>query len=197
MNALAAEAQLAVATACFSALALRSSREYGLDYSPVGTASAVAALLATDIAAVLGARGAVGWATSILIACSAVSAATDVQNGHIFDRVLRCAAVLLAVLAVASGRLSQAMLGAALGGGLLLLPWLCSRGRGMGLGDVKFAAVLGLGLGASGALRAIWFAFACGGALAAALLLTGRASKATPLPLGPFLALGAGFALVS
>jgi leader peptidase (prepilin peptidase)/N-methyltransferase len=67
-------------------------------------------------------------------------------------------------------------------------------GRGLGLGDVKLAAVLGFLLGFAG-----WPAVAAGlivphlinGPVALALLLSGRANRRTVLPLGPALLAGA------
>ncbi|AGL21667.1 prepilin peptidase [Actinoplanes sp. N902-109] len=67
-------------------------------------------------------------------------------------------------------------------------------GHGLGLGDVKLAAVLGFVLGFAG-----WPAVVAGlivphlinGPVAVVLLLTGRAHRRTALPLGPALLAGA------
>ncbi|HEY7274103.1 MAG TPA: prepilin peptidase [Actinoplanes sp.] len=97
------------------------------------------------------------------------------------------------VLADEPARAGRAMLAAALVGvaylGVALLP-----GGGLGLGDVKLAAVLAFVLGFLG-----WPAVAVGtvlphlinGPMALVLLLTGRARRRTALPFGPALLVGA------
>ncbi|MEV4754026.1 prepilin peptidase [Micromonospora sp. NPDC049559] len=76
---------------------------------------------------------------------------------------------------------------------LALLP-----GSRLGFGDVKLAGVLGLPLGWLGwspLLVGVALPHLLTGALALALLLTGRAARGTPLPLGPALLAGALFAV--
>jgi leader peptidase (prepilin peptidase)/N-methyltransferase len=66
--------------------------------------------------------------------------------------------------------------------------------RGMGLGDVKLAGVLGLHLGWLGwAELAVgaWLGFLAGGAVGIVLLALGRAGRKTPIPFGPYMLLGA------
>jgi leader peptidase (prepilin peptidase)/N-methyltransferase len=108
----------------------------------------------------------------------------------------------LALAALASGepgRLVRALAAAALAGAIYLLVALLPGG-GLGLGDVKLAAVLAFVLGDAG-----WPAVAIGllaphlinGPMALSLLLTRRAERRTPLPLGPALLAGALLALVT
>jgi leader peptidase (prepilin peptidase) / N-methyltransferase len=78
----------------------------------------------------------------------------------------------------------------------LLVPYAVTKRRGLGFGDVKLAAICGLLLGYPRCLAALWCAFVFGGVWAVALLLSGRATRSTPLPLAPFLATGAGCALL-
>jgi leader peptidase (prepilin peptidase)/N-methyltransferase len=64
---------------------------------------------------------------------------------------------------------------------------------GIGMGDVKLGAMLGLALGPFGAQLAVvclLIAFVAGGAAAAILLTSGRMSAAGRMPFGPFLLLG-------
>jgi leader peptidase (prepilin peptidase) / N-methyltransferase len=69
------------------------------------------------------------------------------------------------------------------------------RGQsGMGMGDVKLAASIGLVVGYLGGLELVVFAY--GSVIAAvvvafALILTGRAKLASRIPFGPYLAVGA------
>ena len=80
--------------------------------------------------------------------------------------------------------------GIAIGGGLMLLIYLLSRG-GMGEGDVKLSFVLGFWLGMKGAIVCLFLAFNLGGIVGALLLATGIKSRKDPIPFGPYLCLGA------
>lgn len=68
---------------------------------------------------------------------------------------------------------------------------------GMGGGDIKFAAVLGLMVGFPGILIAIWIAAIGGGLIAIGLILTRKKSRKDVMPFGPFMAIGAAVVLVS
>ncbi len=76
------------------------------------------------------------------------------------------------------------------GGGLLLLIAVASRG-GMGGGDIKLAAVMGLYLGWKYLLLALFLAFAAGGAAGAVMILFKMKKMKDAVPFGPYLALGA------
>ena len=80
-------------------------------------------------------------------------------------------------------------LGALVGGGLLLLLAIVSRG-GMGGGDVKFAAALGFWLGWPGILLGLFIGFVSGGFISLLLLVTGLLGRKDFIPFGPFIALG-------
>ncbi len=69
---------------------------------------------------------------------------------------------------------------------------------GMGMGDVKLVAVLGLALGYAGpaqVLLAVLLAFLLHAVLAVALLVTRRAGRRTALPFGPALLIGSALSL--
>lgn len=76
------------------------------------------------------------------------------------------------------------------GGGLLLLIALVSRG-GMGGGDIKLAAVMGLLLGWQHLLVALFLAFAAGSIAGLTMLLFKVVRLKEPIPFGPYLSLGA------
>lgn len=82
------------------------------------------------------------------------------------------------------------------GGGLLWGVALLSRG-GMGGGDIKLAAVLGLLLGWKLLLVALFLAFAVGSIVGAAMLLLKKVRLKEAIPFGPYLALGAVCAALS
>lgn len=74
--------------------------------------------------------------------------------------------------------------------GFMFLLWLVHPG-GMGLGDVKLAALIGVVLGAS-VIPALAIAFGAGAALGVLLLARmGIAARRVAVPFGPFLAAGA------
>lgn len=95
--------------------------------------------------------------------------------------------ILVLTLATLPGQIA----GALLGSGLLFALWAITRGRGLGLGDVKLMIPLGLLFGPLGTLTLLFFAFVSGGLLAAILLATGRVTLKTAVPFGPFLLLAA------
>lgn len=66
-----------------------------------------------------------------------------------------------------------------------------TRGRGMGLGDVKLAGALGLLLGFPDVLLAAGLAFLTGSFWSVPFLLTRRKGLKSAIPFGPFLVLGA------
>jgi leader peptidase (prepilin peptidase)/N-methyltransferase len=72
--------------------------------------------------------------------------------------------------------------------------WLGTSGRGMGLGDVALAPVLGLALGWLGwgpSLVGLGSGFLIGGVVGIALIASGLAGRRTRVPHGPFLLSGA------
>lgn len=72
--------------------------------------------------------------------------------------------------------------------------WVLTAGRGMGLGDVALAPVLGLALGWLGwgpALVGLAGGFLVGAVVGLALIVGGRAGRRTEVPHGPFLLCGA------
>ncbi|MBI3250545.1 MAG: prepilin peptidase [Candidatus Andersenbacteria bacterium] len=78
--------------------------------------------------------------------------------------------------------------GAAIGAGFLLILWLATRGKGIGLGDVKLMVPLGLMAGVDGTVAILSAAFFFGAVVGLLLIATGKASRKTAIPFGPFLA---------
>jgi leader peptidase (prepilin peptidase)/N-methyltransferase len=116
---------------------------------------------------------------------------TDLERRIIPNKVLLVAAVLGAAVVVATdpGSLPERAAAAAGAGGLLFLAALAYP-RGMGLGDVKLAAVMGLFLGRNVA-PAILVALLAGSLVGLAMIARhGAAARKRAIPFGPFLALG-------
>jgi leader peptidase (prepilin peptidase)/N-methyltransferase len=76
--------------------------------------------------------------------------------------------------------------GALIGSGILLLIVILSRG-GMGGGDIKLMAVIGIFLGWRKALLALFISFILGGIFAFVLLITRKKGMKDAVPFGPFL----------
>ncbi len=70
---------------------------------------------------------------------------------------------------------------------ILLFLSLITKGRGMGLGDVKLALPLGFFLGFPSALVWIFVSFLTGALVGIILVLMGKAKFGRPVPFGPFL----------
>jgi leader peptidase (prepilin peptidase)/N-methyltransferase len=109
-------------------------------------------------------------------------------------RALPAFAVYIVVAALAHATLSplDAMIGFVAYGGALLLVAIVSS-RGMGMGDVKLVALIGLVLGSLGlelVLVAAGVGILLGGIGAIVALLLGATGKQA-IPFGPFLAIGA------
>jgi leader peptidase (prepilin peptidase) / N-methyltransferase len=123
---------------------------------------------------------------------------TDLDRRVIPNRILLAGAVAGVAIIAASdpGSLAERAIAAAAAGGFLLVGTVADRG-GMGMGDVKLAAMMGLYLGAAVA-AALLVAFAAGALAGAALVLRhGAAARKRAIPFGPFLALGGVVGLVA
>src|SRR6266508_1981653 len=144
-------------------------------------------------------------ATALLWALLAL-VVIDLDSNLLPDRItyptLGLVAVLLLVASVFEhdlGRMLRALEAGGVAGGVLLALALASPG-GMGLGDVKFALVLGLALGWLGwsaVVAGFVGAFLLGGLAALGAMLILRVGRKTQLPFGPWLALGALLAILA
>ena len=84
----------------------------------------------------------------------------------------------------------DSFLGALTGSAVLGLVFVLSKG-GLGLGDVKFAGVLGIWTGISGILVTLYLSFFIGGIVALLLCVTHRTTLKSRIPFGPCLSAGA------
>ena len=129
-----------------------------------------------------------------LATCAIASTITDARNGVIVDRVTIPATALILTSAVAAGQAGASVEGSLASGGTLGLLWMLSRGRAIGLGDIKFAACIGAALGSVQGELALGVAFVLGGVYAVTALMRGaRRSDATCF--APYLAI-ASFAVM-
>lgn len=92
--------------------------------------------------------------------------------------------------------LFRAVLGAVIAVGFFGGLWLITKGKGMGLGDVKLVAPLGLLLGWPNIFVGLFIAFVTGAAVGITMIALKKRSLGQVLPFGPFLIWGTMIALV-
>ena len=101
-------------------------------------------------------------------------------------------AIVVALLAVPftpNHSVVELLSGGAIGFGVLfLIAWIYPAG--MGMGDVKLAAFIGLVVGFPSVFVALLFSFVVGGLIGGGLLLTGLKGRKDPIPFAPFLVAG-------
>jgi leader peptidase (prepilin peptidase) / N-methyltransferase len=162
----------------------RIPARYPLVELVVGATFAATALVLRDDAAAL----ALGL---VFVAVLAAITLTDLERRIIPNAILLAGAGIGLGIVVATdpGSLPERAAAAAGGGGFLLVFALIFP-RGMGMGDVKLAAVMGLFLGAS-VVPALFVGIALGGVAGLVLLLRyGTEARKNVIPFGPFLAIG-------
>ena len=121
----------------------------------------------------------------------AIVTLSDLEYRVISNPVMIVAAVAaVAIVAITdASQLPEHLISGAAAGGFLLLVALAYP-RGMGMGDVKLAGVMGLFLG-SAVLPALLAGFLAGASYGIALIARhGSAARKQAVPFGPFLALG-------
>ena len=96
-------------------------------------------------------------------------------------------------LRLAPCNLSSHIIGAVVGFAFFELLVLVTRGKGMGMGDVKFALPLGFLFGWPDILPVVGSAFVFGALVGTAGIVLKKKTMGATLPFGPFLALGAAF----
>lgn len=89
----------------------------------------------------------------------------------------------------------DALIGFFIGSGILFLLAVLSKG-GMGGGDIKLAALIGLFLGWKLTLLTLFLSSLLASLIGVSLILLGKKDRKDPIPFGPFLALGALIALL-
>ena len=123
----------------------------------------------------------------------------DLEHGLILNKVVYPSMVVALLLALvpepgfsqlAAMRVANAAIGGGIGFAIFLLIAIVSHG-GMGWGDVKLAALIGLATGFPPVFLAIIMGAILGGIVAVALLIAKKRNRRQTIPFGPFLALAA------
>jgi leader peptidase (prepilin peptidase) / N-methyltransferase len=127
----------------------------------------------------------------VFVTMLAVITLTDIDRRIIPNKALIAGAVVCLAIAVPTdpGGLPERLIAAAAGGGVFFLVVLAYP-RGMGMGDVKLVATMGLFLGR--ALAPAILAGLLGGSVIGLALIASRGpgARKMTIPFGPFLALG-------
>jgi leader peptidase (prepilin peptidase)/N-methyltransferase len=169
----------------------RIPARYPLVELAVGIAFAATAIVLRDDPAEL----AIGL---VFVAMLAAITLTDLERRVIPNVILLAGAVAGVALVVATepSSLPERAIAAGAAGGLLLL-FALAYPRGMGMGDVKLAAVMGLYLG-SAVAPALMVAVLVGTIVGVGVMATrGSEARKVAVPFGPFLALGGVVALLA
>jgi leader peptidase (prepilin peptidase)/N-methyltransferase len=127
----------------------------------------------------------------LLASLSVIVTISDLKFMLIPNKVLLFFAPLFVVMSLLHSDLPiwKHLLGAGVGGGIILLIVLLSRG-GMGMGDAKLLALFGWIVGFPYVIMALILASLAGTLVGGTLLLLGIVKRKQPVPFGPFLALG-------
>jgi len=149
-----------------------------------------------------------GAAVSLLVVISVI----DFDHGLILDKMVFPAVALLLVLSPfwdqigtereffgTVGLLGSLANSTAAGAGYFAFLYLIVLvyPQGMGAGDVKFAALIGLLTGFPLVFIAFWVTVVSGGLVATFLLAVRRKGRKSEIPYGPFMALGAVVAILA
>ena len=140
---------------------------------------------------------AIELAVSVFYCCLFITLMViDLEHGLILNKVVYPAIAVALLISVFSSHseivpgIVQSATGGGIGLGLFLLIVLISRG-GMGWGDVKMAALIGVVTGFPLVFLALFLAVVFGGLVAITLLLLKIRRRKEGIPFAPFLSLGA------
>lgn len=192
MNSVCADlAVYAGGTIAFALVARAKASRAGLNV-PIVEPQTLPMFAACGMAVAISSSGAgSSLATAIGLAVLAVCSASDSECGLVFDCVTIPGLAAALCAALVDGRPIASFEGAVAAGAATAIVWIATRSKGIGLGDVKAAAVLGAALGPAASLRALGLAFVSGAAVAVVLLAAGRVKLGDSVRFAPFIALGA------
>lgn len=133
----------------------------------------------------------------VFVSILVVATGTDLRHQVIPNRLVITGTVFgLPLVAVQSWETLWSGVAAFGGAGLFMLALAAISRGGMGGGDIKLSALMGLYLGPVGVTVALFLAFLLGGLTGIVLLVTRLKRRQDTIPFGPFLALGGIIALL-
>lgn len=138
-----------------------------------------------------------------IICCLIVIFVYDLKHFLILDKVLIFAAIFSVIFQIILFILDRnifhfwsLLYGLLIIGCFLGALHFLSRGKWLGLGDVKFGLLMALWLGSPKVVVALFFAFVIGGIFSAILLVLRKKKLKSQIPFGPFLVAGTFIALL-
>jgi prepilin signal peptidase PulO-like enzyme (type II secretory pathway) len=125
----------------------------------------------------------------IIAYCLIVVFVSDWKYQIIPDQIIYPAIIftLLYLLGSYELRVTSYLISGGLAAAFFFFLYLVTKKRGMGLGDVKLAFLMGLILGFPKIVVALYFAFLTGAAVGVILILLGKKRFGQHIPFGPFL----------
>jgi len=111
----------------------------------------------------------------------------DLKHYLIPDKIVFPAIGLAFIFRLFEGSVLDSLLAGLSAGGFFLLLVLVSKGKWMGLGDVKLALLMGLILGWPGIFIALFLSFFSGAVVGLSLIALGKKKMKSEIPFGPFL----------
>lgn len=116
----------------------------------------------------------------------------DLKYQLILDVVTIPAIVIASLFSLLNGTsFLSIVIGSVIAGGFFALQYVLSRGSWIGGGDIRLGVLVGVMLGWPQTLLALFLTYVFGGVVATILLLRGRATRGTRLPLGTFMTVAA------
>lgn len=195
-------AVLAIVLSTWAALLLAAAKRSVARISPSEPRSTWLPIAACVPIVVFGTlQGRDPYALAAAFACIAliVGAVADARTGYLFDTITFPAAVVTATLAVTAGSAFEATAGVVLLVGVFGSVAVFSRGRAIGLGDVKAMYAIGAGFGPAKAIFILFAASVSGLAVTAVARCMERRGQAgsREIRFGPHLAIGSSLALIA
>lgn len=132
----------------------------------------------------------------ILICFFLVIAVYDFKHYLILDKVVFPGLVFATIYMIYIGEIYSGLIGAAAISVFFYLQYLLSKGRWIGLGDVKFGLLLGMVAGFPGSVLLLFIAYMLGAVTGIFLITIGKKQIGSVLPFGTFLALSAVLTMV-
>jgi leader peptidase (prepilin peptidase) / N-methyltransferase len=128
----------------------------------------------------------------VLISVLIVIFVYDLRWLLVSDAIVVPSIIFFSIFSLFSGRtLTDLIIALGLGFSFFAVQYYFSGGKWLGSGDLRLGLLLGAVFSWPQVLLALFLTYLIGGAISVALLLSGKVSRKTPLPLGVFISLSA------